>query len=159
MCAQEATCTSCRCRGCGASFETVGGGHRQRDGRVAHRITICFAFARRVIVRQAVKCERKLLRSCIRPTACAKACSSSCARDLCWTPHASTAFTDVRTRPAGISMAHSCTKSEFTQPLVGPKQTLFDTNIDVRARYRGPEHGCQDGGVQTLRRHFRQNNP
>ena len=128
-CAQEATCTSCRCRGCGASFETVGGGHQQRDWRVAHRITICFAFARRETVLRAVKCVRKLLRSCIRPIARAKACLSSCARDLCWTPHASTAFTDVRTRPAGIVMALSHTTIEYTQPLVDPKQSLFDTNI------------------------------
>ena len=59
-----------------------------------------------------------------------------CARDPSWTPHASPTFTDVRTRVTGIGMARSYTKSEYAQPLVDPKQTLFDTNIESW-RYSG----------------------
>ena len=39
-------------------------------------------------------------------------------------------FTDVRTRVMVIGMARSYPKSEYAQPLVDPKQTLFDTNIE-----------------------------
>ena len=35
-----------------------------------------------------------------------------------WTRNSSQAFTDVRTRPVGISIARSCTKSEYAKPLV-----------------------------------------
>ena len=34
-----------------------------------------------------------------------------------WTRNSSVAFTDVRTRPVGISIARSCTKSEYAVPL------------------------------------------
>ena len=43
---------------------------------------------------------------------------------------ASPTFTDVRTPVTGTGMARSYTKSEYAQPLIDPKQTLFDTNIE-----------------------------
>ena len=78
----------------------------------------------------------------LRPADCMRMCVRDvlCARSV-WTRNSSVAFTDVRTPPAGIGMARSFTKSEYTQPLVDPKQTLFDTNIERR-----PHSGSQPGG-------------
>ena len=77
-----------------------------------------FAFARRVSYQRAVKSLWPLSRCCFltdRMRVCV--CVVLHARSV-WTRNSSQAFTDVRTRPVGISIARSCTKSEYAEPLV-----------------------------------------
>ena len=60
-----------------------GGWASSTEARGAHRITVCFSFARRGSFSCAAKTLRQLSLRCVQRTACARACASSCARDPC----------------------------------------------------------------------------
>ena len=72
------------------------------------------------------------------------------------------AFTDACTRPVGISVSRSCTKSEYAESLALAYQSLFDTNIMSRLQCQGAVSGrpqcltalaselCRVGVVEAL---------
>ena len=63
------------------------------------------------------------------------------ARSVC-TKSWSMSFTDVRTRPVGIGIARSFTKSEYAQPPVLVSRSLFDTYSASRRQPQGAESSC-----------------
>ena len=117
------------------------------ESHATRRTTQTFALFERCTSQRHPHTVWKLSMSCVQRQAAGRMRASVLvvlrARSV-WTRNSSVAFTDVRTPPAGVGMARSFTKSEYTQPLVDPKQTLFDTNIELR-----PQSGPQPGGAVT----------